>query len=273
MLEIVKSGTSAARARVAILDFDGTLSLIRSGWMQVMIPMCIEFLAETNSGESDDQLRAVAEDFIWRLTGKETIYQMMALGDAVLARGGTPREPLAYKRIYLDRLSMRISGRIRDLESGAAAPERYLVPGSRALLEALNERGLTLFLASGTDDADVKREAGLLDVSRYFDGRVYGAQDDLKSFSKGLLVRKLVDEAGHSGDELLVFGDGYVEIEEVKKAGGTAVGVASAEPECREVDEWKRQRLIRVGADFIIPNFEDLGAILSTVLVESQVAG
>lgn len=273
MLEIVNNGASARRARVAILDFDGTLSLIRSGWMQVMIPMCIEFLAQANSGETEEQLRAVAEDFIWRLTGKETVYQMMALAEAVASRGGTPLEPLAYKRIYLERLSLRIAGRIRDLETGAAPPEQYLVPGSRALLEALKERGLTLYLASGTDDLDVKREAGLLDIARYFDGRIYGAQDDLKSFSKGLLVRKLVGEAGHSAGELLVFGDGYVEIEEVKKVGGTAVGVATAEPECREVDEWKRQRLIRVGADFIVPNYLELGGMLSALLAESAVAG
>ena len=37
--------------------------------------------------------------------------------------------------------------------------------------------------------------------------------------------------------------------------GGVAVGVATAEPECIEVDPWKRQRLAGVGADFIIPNF------------------
>jgi hypothetical protein len=41
----------------------------------------------------------------------------------------------------------------------------------------------------------------------------------------------------------------------VKEVGGVAVGVATAEPECRIVDEWKRQRLIGVGADFIVPNF------------------
>jgi phosphoglycolate phosphatase len=34
-----------------------------------------------------------------------------------------------------------------------------------------------------------------------------------------------------------------------------AVGVASTEPECMVVDEWKRQRLIGVGADYIVPNY------------------
>jgi hypothetical protein len=46
-----------------------------------------------------------------------------------------------------------------------------------------------------------------------------------------------------------------VEIEEVKNVGGVAVGVASEEPACTRVDEWKRQRLIGVGADYIVPNF------------------
>src|SRR5207247_1366603 len=40
---------------------------------------------------------------------------------------------------------------------------------------------------------------------------------------------------------------GYVEIQNTKQAGGIAVGVATAEPECRVVDEWKRHRLLGVG--------------------------
>jgi hypothetical protein len=57
------------------------------------------------------------------------------------------------------------------------------------------------------------------------------------------------------GEELLGFGDGFVEIKNVKDVDGTAVGLATAEPECQVVDKWKRQRLVSVGADFIIPNF------------------
>jgi phosphoglycolate phosphatase len=41
----------------------------------------------------------------------------------------------------------------------------------------------------------------------------------------------------------------------VKNVGGVAVGVASEEPACTEVDQWKRLRLIGVGADYIVPNF------------------
>ncbi len=113
-----------------------------------------------------------------------------------------------------------------------------------------------MYLASGTDHANVVQEAGLLDVAKYFDGGVFGAQDDLKTFSKKILVQGLVANAGVAGHEIIGFGDGYVEIEEVKLVGGTAVGVATKEPECLEIDAWKRDRLAGVGADFIVPNFE-----------------
>ncbi len=265
MIENITAGATARNARVVLFDFDGTLSLIRSGWMDVMVPMMVEILAELNSGETDEELRAVVEDFVWRLTGKETIYQMIALAEAVKQRGGIPLDPLVYKKMYLDRLWTRISGRVEELRSGNAAPEKYLVPGARALLEALRERGMKMYLASGTDEVYMKEEARLLDVDCYFDGGVYGALDDYKSFSKGILIKNIIGSAEFQGHEFLGFGDGYVEIEEIKRVGGVAVGVASAEPECRCTDDWKRSRLIGVGADYIIPNFLCRDELISTL--------
>jgi|SRR5579871_293061 len=255
MVENVKPGVSARNARVVLFDFDGTLSLIRSGWMKVMVPMMVEILSDLKTGESEEDLRSLVEDFVWRLTGKETIYQMMALADAVAARGGAPLEPQVYKKMYLDRLWLVIESRIDALRRGAASPEEYMVPGSRALLDQLKDRGLKLYLASGTDHAFVKNEAGLLNLTHYFNGGVYGALDDYKSFSKAILIQRILSTSDVQGPDFLVFGDGYVEIEEVKNVGGVAVGVASEEPECVRVDEWKRKRLIGVGADYIVPNY------------------
>ena len=82
MVESVRPGVSARHARVVLFDFDGTLSLIRSGWMNVMVPMMVEILADLKTGESEEQLRALVEGFVWRLTGKETIYQMIAFAEA-----------------------------------------------------------------------------------------------------------------------------------------------------------------------------------------------
>jgi phosphoglycolate phosphatase-like HAD superfamily hydrolase len=254
-MEIIRSAASAAHARVALFDFDGTISLIRSGWVDVMVPMMVEILVDLKSGESASELRTIVEEFVWKLTGKETIYQMMEFAEHVKRRGGSALDPLEYKKMYLDRLWLKIRGRIEELQKGHASPEQYMVPGSRALLESLHERGLKMYLASGTDEIYMKEEAHLLDVSRYFAGGVYGAQDDYKSFSKKILIQRIISTTDVRGSQILGFGDGYVEIEEVKQVGGVTVGVATTEPECRVVDDWKRQRLIGVGADYIVPNY------------------
>ena len=255
MIEQLRPGVSAKNARVVLFDFDGTISLIRAGWLDVMVPMMVELLVETRTGEREDDLRALVEDFVGRLTGKQTMYQMIELADQIKARGGQPLDPLEYKKMYLERLHERIRHCIEELAGGGVSPEKYLVPGARALLESLRERGLKMYLASGTDQQYMREEAGLLDVTRYFDGGVYGALDDYKSFSKKILIQQVIASAECKGDQFLGFGDGYVEIENVKEVGGVAVGVATAEPECLIVDEWKRKRLAGVGADFIIPNF------------------
>ena len=127
---------------------------------------------------------------------------------------------------------------------------------AHALLEALKARGMTLYLASGTDQIYMREEAELLDVAKYFDGNVFGALDDYKKFSKKILIEKIIRESDFEGEEFVGFGDGFVEIENVKEVGGVGVGVASDEPECARVDPVKRERLIGVGADWIVPNFE-----------------
>ena len=254
-VECLHPNVSAARARVGLFDFDGTISLIRSGWVEVMVPMMVEILMEIKTGESEASLRALVEDFVARLTGEQTIYQMMELARQVEMRGGKPLEPLAYKRMYHDKLMANIEYRRQDLRRGVANPEKYLVPGTRAFLESLRDRGLKLYCASGTDEVYTLEEAELLQVRQYFQGGIFGAQDDYKSFSKEILIQRMISGLECKGDELLGFGDGFVEIKNVKDVGGIAVGLATAEPECLVVDEWKRQRLASVGADFIVPNF------------------
>ena len=261
MIEHLRPGTTAERARVVLFDFDGTISVIRSGWVDVMIPMMVEHLANLKTGESEADLTALVRDFVARLTGKQTMYQMIELADQIAKRGGAPKDPLEYKNQYLDLLWERIKDRVEELRKGHCSPEKYLVPGTFALLEDLKERGLKMYLASGTDEPYMKEEARLLGVVLYFEDRVYGALDDYKAFSKAILVNRILNSSEAKGEEFLGFGDGYVEIEVVKNAGGVAVGVASDEPDCLKVDEWKRNRLADVGADWIVPNFSNLGEL------------
>src|SRR6202158_673432 len=93
-IEILTPRLPRGRFRGVLFDFDGTLSLIREGWPQVMIPMMVEVLRETGTTETGDELAAQVEEFVMRLNGRQTISQMMQLCDEVRRRGGIPREPL-----------------------------------------------------------------------------------------------------------------------------------------------------------------------------------
>ncbi|MFT5527882.1 MAG: phosphoglycolate phosphatase, partial [Pirellulaceae bacterium] len=73
--------------RAVIFDFDGTLSLLRQNWQDVMIPMMIEILQNTGTDESPDQLHDCVEEFVMRLNGRQTIYQMIHLANEVELRG------------------------------------------------------------------------------------------------------------------------------------------------------------------------------------------
>jgi phosphoglycolate phosphatase-like HAD superfamily hydrolase len=252
-----------------LFDFDGTLSLIREGWPDVMVPMFAEMLPPV-SGETDQQRRLLCLDDIMRLNGKQTIYQMIQLAERIRERGGTPKDPLWYKHEYLRRLDERIRLRIEAIRNGTRQRDHFLVHGARALLESLRDRGLALYLASGTDETFVKQEADLLDVTRYFGDHIYGALDDYKSFSKKMVIERILRENQIAGAHLLAFGDGFVEIQNTKEAGGLAVAVASDEAHngSGRVDEWKRERLLGVGADIVIPDYRDAAPLLRRIFGE-----
>lgn len=262
-IEIINPNIVRGRFRSVLFDFDGTLSLIREGWPDVMIPMMVEILRQTPTAESRDALYGVAEDFVMRLNGRQTIYQMIQLCEEIEKRGGKAEDPLVYKRMYYQRLNLRISGRIEGLRTGRLAREDMLLPGSIAILEDLRRRGMTLYLASGTDEPYMKEEVRLLGLTDYFNGGIYGALDDYRRFSKKMLIDRMFHEHGLKGPELLAFGDGFVEIENTKEVGGVAVGVASDEVRRCGINQWKRNRLIGAGADLIIPEFRQRESLLA----------
>ncbi len=256
-IELINPDIQRGHVRFALFDFDGTISLIREGWQGVMIPMMVEVLLDTPHHESEPELTQVITDFVTRLTGKQTIYQMLQLAEEVEKRGGTPRKALDYKHEYLQRLWRRIGDRVADLKAGRKSPEDFSVPGALDLLAALRDRDVTCYLASGTDRPYVLDEAGVLGLPRYFGDHIYGALDDYQNFSKRMVIERILRENHLAGAELVAFGDGFVEIEDTKAVGGIAVGVASNEATRQGIDTWKRSRLIQAGADLIIPDFRE----------------
>ena len=140
--------------------------------------------------------------------------------------------------------------------------------GSVKLLEGLKERGIVCLLASGTDHDLVVDEAGLLGLAGYFEGGIFGARDDYRSFSKKILIDRLLAEHHLEGPQLAVFGDGYVEIENGRQAGGLTIGAATRENGEAGWDPWKKARLLEVGADLLAPDWQEAELLLAYLFAE-----
>ncbi len=266
-IEIVRTPQLSAPPEHALFDFDGTLSLVREGWVDIMVPMMVEILSPfARKDENEVALEALARDFVTRLTGKQTIYQMMRLADEIRSRGGSPRDPRDYKAEYHERLMARIDRRRRALADGSIEAESMLVPGSLELLRSLFERGVRIYIASGTDEPFVLEEARLLGLDAFAEGKIYGALADPASFSKEMVIRRILSENRVEGSRLIAFGDGYVEISDCKAAGGLAVAVASDEAgRSGRPDPWKRERLIGAGADLVVPDYREYTALVDFI--------
>ena len=254
------------KVRHAVLDFDGTISLIRDGWQNVMVPMMIDVLMETPTNESREQLESTVVKFVDQLTGKQTIYQMIQLCEEIQKRGGTAKDPLDYKDMYNDRLLPIVNDRITKLENQEITSNDLRVPMSLEFLQKLTAYDIKCYLASGTDIEFVKHEAKLLGVAEYFDGGIFGALREFSKFSKEMVIKKILADFDLNGSELLIVGDGYVEIQNAKSVNAIAVGVVTKENNIYDMNANKHQRLIRAGADIIIPDFREADQLLSYLL-------
>jgi phosphoglycolate phosphatase len=263
-LEIVSATHPRGPFRCAVFDFDGTLSLLRGDWQGLMVPMMVDLLAATGSGETREQLSELVWEYVTRLTGQPTMAQMVALVEELHRRGGAPAPADVYLARYLDRLLSRTAARIDDVQNGRASINEMLVPGTLPLVEMLARQGLLLVIASGTELGDVQREAQVLGLDRYFGERIFGPLNGDPRFSKEVVLRGLMSEHGLRGEQIVAIGDGPAEMLAIKAVGGLAVGVASDEVHRDgSVNRLKREHLIRAGADVIISDYRHLAPLLA----------
>ena len=212
--------------------------------------------------------KAVAQvrQFIDKTTGIQTLVQMHGLVEMVRRFGCVPADqiltPEGYKKVYNDELMGLVRGRIAKLERGELAPEDFQVKNARRLLEALHGRGVKLYLASGTDTADVAAEAAALGYAPLFEGRIFGAVGSVTVETKRLVMQGIIRDNQLHGPQFVAVGDGPVEVRAAHKCGGIAVGVASDEVRRFGLSRAKRARLIRAGADLIVPDFSQLELLL-----------
>lgn len=256
-----------------IFDHDGTLSTLREGWEKVMEPVMVHAVLGPRYETVDPALFAKitkeVRGLIDRTTGIQTLVQMKHLVELVRQAGFVDDSEIldehGYKEIFNRELLKMIARRMAKLESGELAPDDFQIKNAILLLQALHRRGIKLYLASGTDVADVVAEAKAMGYADLFEGRIFGAVGDITVEAKKMVLDRIIDENKLSGHQLATFGDGPVEMRETRKCGGFSIGVASDEVRRFGWNMAKRSRLIRAGANLIVPDFSQLPALLKVM--------
>jgi sugar/nucleoside kinase (ribokinase family)/phosphoglycolate phosphatase-like HAD superfamily hydrolase len=269
-IEIVRDLGGERDIRCAIFDHDGTISTLRQGWEEVMEPMMVRAILGDLYDSADEGLyhRVVGRvrAFIDQTTGVQTLAQMQGLVRIVREMGFVPDEDIldmhGYKAIYNRGLMAMVRQRVARLEKGELNSADFAMKNAIAFLSALHRAGVTLFLASGTDEADVIHEAEAMGHAALFEGRIFGAVGDVSKEAKRLVLERILAEVGDIHGRVVTFGDGPVEVRETHVRGGLAVGVASDEVRRFDLNQSKRSRLIRAGASVIIPDFSQMSQLL-----------
>jgi bifunctional ADP-heptose synthase (sugar kinase/adenylyltransferase)/phosphoglycolate phosphatase-like HAD superfamily hydrolase len=259
----------------AIFDHDGTISTLRQGWESIMRTVMIKSITGDPALLPADALKAVEEavdTLIEKTTGIQTLAQMYRLCDLIARFGYVSRDnilpPEEYKAVYNRALMAAIEDRIRLAANGLPV-EDATIKGAVQFVKTLHEKGTRLFLASGTDEDDVRREAELLGYAGYFSGGIRGSAGDIHNDPKKIVIGGIAKELKMSGGQgaspagCVVFGDGPVEMREAKKNGFLAIGVLSDEVRRCGRNAAKRERLILGGADILIPDFSHVHKLAS----------
>ena len=265
-IEIINE-VERGKIKHALFDFDGTVSLLREGWQNIMAPVMAEMIC--GDTQPTPEILAEVDRVIDETTGIQTIFQMQVLEKMVREYGLVPEEkildPYGYKDIYNDRLMVPVNERIRKLGAGELTIEQVTVRGAIAFVRMLRERGVTLYVFSGTDRDDVRNEAAVVGAAPYFN-EIWGAIRSVEEYSKEKVLKEIIATHNLHGSEVLVVGDGPVEIRNGKENDCITVGVASDEVKGEGWDEHKRTRLIKAGADIMIPDFSEMEKLIAYLM-------
>jgi rfaE bifunctional protein kinase chain/domain len=270
-IEIIREWPKELSIRHAIFDHDGTISTLREGWELIMAPMMIRAVLGAKFHDADKALYNKVEsgitEFIDKTTGIQTLMQMKILLDVIREFGFVPENKMldefGYKEIYNNELMLLVKEREQKLKRGELTVNDLTMKNVIPFLEKLHASGIRLYLASGTDEQDVKNEAAVLGYAHLFEGGIFGAVGDLRKEAKKIVLDRILDMIGESATgQIATIGDGPIEIRETHKRGGFTIGIASNEIKRFGLNKVKRTRLIKAGADIVIPDFSQLPDLL-----------
>lgn len=263
-IEIITTWHKPPEIKHAIFDNDGTISTFRQGWEYIMAPMMVRAILGDRYDDAGEttlkKVRSAVDDLIDKTTGIQTLRQMLHLGELVREFGfvaeGDILDAHGYKEIYNEDLLAMVRRREAKLRRGEISTDDLSIKNAIPFLKVLYEKGIRLWLTSGTDTADVRHEAEVLGYAYLFEERIFGATGDIDAEAKKMVLDSILDSIGKDdAASIITFGDGPVEIRETHKRGGLTAGVASNELRRYGLNPSKRTRLIKAGADIIIPDF------------------
>ena len=276
-IEIINEWPKDLKISHAIFDHDGTISTLREGWEHIMQPMMMKAILGEHFNDADEALYHKVQtrvvEFIDKTTGIQTLVQMKGLVDLVKEFGLVPEDQIldefGYKEIYNDELLKMVRVREAKLSRNELSLEDVTLKNAVKLLESLHNAGVTMYLASGTDEVDVKNEARILGYDHLFKGGIYGAVGDVNKEAKKMVLDRILNDIGTNTGQVATFGDGPVEIRETRKRSGVTIGIASNELKRHGLNESKRTRLIKAGADIIVPDFSQLAKLLQLLNIQA----
>jgi phosphoglycolate phosphatase-like HAD superfamily hydrolase len=276
-IEIIRQLPKELSIRHAIFDHDGTISTLREGWENIMSPMMIKAVLGDRFSDADktlyNRIESRISEFIDKTTGIQTLMQMKILLDIIREFGCVPEDKIldefGYKEIFNNQLMLLVRERERKLKHAELSVEDFTIKNSLSLLKKMRSAGIKLYLASGTDEEDVKNEAAIMGYAYLFEGGIFGSVGDVNKEAKKMVLDRILDIISDSGTgQIATFGDGPVEIRETHKRGGISIGVASDEKKRFGLNLMKRTRLIKAGADIIVPDFSQSHELLSLLNIK-----
>lgn len=254
------------RVTDVVFDFDGTLSWIRHGWPRMMLGLFRRHYPGCGIVNDAERERFFG-GIVFGMNGQPTIQQMTAYAEAVRGCGGPDYDPEGLRAEFQEELDAAIARRVESIRRGEKDRDAYVVHGARPLLEDLRGRGLQVWVLSSSIQHRVREEAEILGLDAFFGDRIFGSTGDPRGFSKAEIFREILRRTGGSGESILSFGDGPVEMRDTRALGGIAVGVCTDEDENGSglVEEGKRSILLGAGAQVILPDFRDAARVFGLI--------
>jgi len=255
-MEIKIINNKKAKILAAIVDWDGTISLLREGWNKVMK----DYIANYISLNPQKKDLLWAENFIKETMGENTVDQMLGMMAKAHENGvknmpidQKKRKNLAEKQRIKYRKSLEEKMRSKRIKRAKVHPGEFINKGIKKFLQELKKRNVKIFVISGSEQKErggIEEEVEILKLKHYFE-KVFGYNGQIHPYTKENALKWIIKKYKIKNPlQILVVGDGPKEIKTGRDFGTITIGLVS--------NNLSKKNLLKSGADYIVYNPTDL---------------